>query len=134
MSEGTTTTPTKCNASHGWTDFFLSFVGGTKHGQKKTRGKVQNEAHQRKVAKKNQTTTKKNLARFSMLIFQQSRVFEMTSTYISNGNRQPLPHPFFIGDSYNYRKVEVTRSAQGKQKRHHPFPVVYDYFLNPSTK
>jgi len=64
MSEGTTTTPTKCNASHGWTDFFLSFVGGTKHGQKKTRGKVQNEAHQRKVAKKTKQLRKKTLPDF----------------------------------------------------------------------
>ena len=38
----------------------------------------------------------------------------------------------YIGDSYNYRKVEVTRSAQGKQKRHHPLPVAYAYFLDLS--
>lgn len=53
---------TKFNASHGWTDFVLSFVGGSKQGQPKTRGKIQNEAHQRKVAKETQTSTKKNLA------------------------------------------------------------------------
>lgn len=57
---------TKFNASHGWTDFVLSLVGGSKQGQKKTRGKVQNETHQRKVAKETQTSTKKTLA----LLFQ----------------------------------------------------------------